>query len=91
MGCAAWRREGSKELIIVAFQYIKGLVRKTERLFTKGCSNRTKDNGFKLRDGTFRLGIKKKYFYKDGETGWWKGGPQVLNAMSLKIEGIEWK
>lgn len=39
-----------------------------ERLSTKAYRNRTKDSGFKLKDGTFRLGIKKKYFYEDGET-----------------------
>ena len=37
--------------LIAAFQYIKGAYKKDEeRLFTKACSDRTRGNGFKLKE-----------------------------------------
>ena len=49
--------------LIAAFQYLKGAYKKDgERLFTKACSDRTRGNGFKLKEGRFRLGIRKNFF-----------------------------
>ena len=31
-------------------------------IFTRACNDRTRDNGFKLREGRFRFDIKKKFF-----------------------------
>ena len=46
-----------------AFQYLKGSYRKEgERLFSGGCSDGTRRNGFKLKEGTFRLDVRKKIF-----------------------------
>ena len=33
-----------------------------EGLFIRACSNRTRENGFKLEEGGFRLDIKTKFF-----------------------------
>ncbi|GAB0208951.1 hypothetical protein GRJ2_003360800 [Grus japonensis] len=41
--------------LIVAFQYLKGAYRKDgEGLFIRECSDRTRGNGFKLKEGRFR-------------------------------------
>ncbi|KAK4806963.1 LOW QUALITY PROTEIN: hypothetical protein QYF61_027330 [Mycteria americana] len=55
---------------IAAFQYIKEAYRKDgETLFTRACSDRTRDNGFKLKEGRFRLDIRKKFFTRGDECG----------------------
>jgi len=49
--------------LIVAFQYLKRVYKQEgERLFTRVESDRTRGNGFKLRQGRFRLHIKRKFF-----------------------------
>jgi len=49
--------------LIAAFQYLKGAYKKDgEGFFTRACSDRTRGNGFKLREGRFRLDIRKKFF-----------------------------
>jgi len=51
---------------IAAFQYLKGACKKDKnRLFSRACSDRTKGYGFELKEGKYRLGIRKKIF---GET-----------------------
>ena len=49
------------------FQYLKGAFKKNgERLFNKACSDRTRDNWFKLKKTRFKLNIRKKFFYNEG-------------------------
>ena len=46
--------------LIAAFQYLKGACRKDgENIFIRACYNKTRTNGFKLREGRFRLDIRK--------------------------------
>ena len=53
---------------IVAFQYLKAAYKQEgEWLFTRVESDRTRENGFKLRQGRFRLDIRKKVFTQGGE------------------------
>lgn len=46
-----------------SFQYIKGPKRKAgEGLFAREYTNRTKGNGLKVKEGTIRLDVIKKFF-----------------------------
>ncbi|KAJ7420071.1 hypothetical protein WISP_50149 [Willisornis vidua] len=48
---------------IAPFQYLKGGYKRAgEGLFTRTWSDRTRDNSFKLRESSFRLDIRKKFF-----------------------------
>jgi len=47
----------------VVFQYLKGAYKKDgDKYFSRACSNRTKGNGFQLKEGRFRLDIRKESF-----------------------------
>jgi len=49
--------------LIAAFQYPKGACRKDgENLFSEASCDRTRSNGFKLREGRFRLDTRMKLF-----------------------------
>ena len=46
-----------------ACHYLKGAYRKDgEGIFTRVCSDRTRGDGSKLKEGRFRLDIRKKFF-----------------------------
>ena len=54
--------------LIVALQYLKGEYKQEgERLFTRVDSDRTRENGFKLRQGRFRLDMRRKFFHREGD------------------------
>ena len=49
--------------LIAAFQYLKGAYRKDDdNLFSRDSSDRTRGNGFKVKQGRFGLDIRKKFF-----------------------------
>ena len=49
--------------LIVAFQYLNGAYKQeVEQLFRKVDNDRTRGSGLKLRQGKFRLDIRKKFF-----------------------------
>ena len=46
-----------------AFQYLKGAYKQAgDRLFARVCSDRTRGNGFKVKDVRFRLDVRKILF-----------------------------
>ncbi|KFV06249.1 hypothetical protein N340_08605, partial [Tauraco erythrolophus] len=72
--------------LIAAFQYLKGAYRKAgEGLFTRACSDRTRGNGFKLKEGRFRLDIRKKFFTLRVVRYWNRLPREVVDAPSLEV------
>jgi len=72
--------------IIVAFQYIKGAYKKhREKLSTRYCSYRTTGNGFKLKEGRFRVGIRKTFFMMKVVRDWNRLLRDVVDASSLEL------
>ncbi|GAB0184130.1 mitochondrial enolase superfamily member 1 [Grus japonensis] len=73
--------------LIVAFQYLKGAYRKGgEGLFIRECSDRTRGNGFKLKEGRFRLDVRKKFFTVRVVRHWNRlFTREVVDAPSLEV------
>ncbi|KFP65471.1 hypothetical protein N322_11631, partial [Cariama cristata] len=72
--------------LIAAFQYLKGAyMRDGDRLFSRVCCDRTRGNGFKLKEGRFRLDIKKKLFTMRVVKHWNRLPREVVEAPSLEV------
>ena len=72
--------------LIAAFQYLKGAYRKDgEGLFIRECSDRTRGNGFKLKESRFRLDIRKKFFTVRVVRHWNRLLREVVDAPSLEV------
>ena len=71
--------------LIAAFQYLKGAYREDgENVFSRVCCDRTRTNGFTLKESRFRLDIRKKLF-TTRVVKHWNGLPRaVVEAPSLE-------
>ena len=61
-----------------------------EGLFIRHCKDRTRDNGFKLKQGKFRLDIRKKLFTVRVVRHWNRLPKDVVNAPSLAVSRPGW-
>ena len=80
--------------LIVAFEgkrtgnipYLKGTYKQEGKwLFTRVGSDRTRGNGFKLRQWRFRLGIRRKFFTQRMVKLWNRLSKEVVDAPSLVV------
>ncbi|GAB0177073.1 hypothetical protein GRJ2_000172500 [Grus japonensis] len=72
--------------LIAAFQYLKGAYKKAgEGLFTRAYSDRTRANSFKLKEGRFRLDIRKEFFTVRVVRHWNRLPREVVDAPSLEV------
>ena len=70
-----------------AFQYLSGMggyKKEGDRFFCRVCGNRTRGNGFKWKEGRFRLGITKKFFKIKVVRHWHRLPREVIDALSLQ-------
>ena len=85
MGLFSLEKRRLQGHLIAAFQYLKGAHRKDgENIYSRACCNRTRTNGFKLKEGRFRLDISKKYFTMRVVKQWNRLSREVVGAPSLE-------
>ncbi|KFW68848.1 hypothetical protein AS28_04325, partial [Pygoscelis adeliae] len=71
--------------LIAAYQYLKGAYKKdVDKLFSRACCDRTGGNGFKLKEGRFRLDIRKNFFTMRVVKDWNRLPREVVDAPSLE-------
>jgi len=69
----------------VTFQYLKGACKKDgDKLFSRACCNRTRGKGSKLKEGRFRLDIRKKFIMIRVVKHWNRLRRKVVDAPSLE-------
>ena len=72
--------------LTAAFQFLKGAYKKAgEGIFTRACSDRTRGNGFKLKEGRPRLDVRKKFFTVRVVRHWNRLPREVADAPTLEV------
>jgi len=77
--------------LIVAFQYLQGAYKKDgDKLFSRVCCNRTRDDDFQLKEGRFRLDISKKFITMMVVRHWNRIPREVVTTPSLEVFRLGW-
>jgi len=72
--------------VFTGTSHMKGAYKKTgEGLFTRACSDGTRSNSFKLKEGRFRLDIRKKFFTLRMVRPWHRLPREAVAAPSLAV------
>jgi len=71
-----------QEDLVAAFQYLNG-AKDRDRLFSRACCSRKRRNGFKLKEGRFRLDIMK-FFTMTVVKHWNRLPREVVDVPSLE-------
>ena len=77
--------------LVVAFQYLRGVYKQEGKwLFTRVDGDRTRGNGLKLRQGRFRLDIRRKFLTQRVVTHWNRLPKEVVDAPSWRHSRPGW-
>ena len=72
--------------LIATFQYLKRTYKRDgEQLFAQSDNDRTRGNGFKLKDGRFTLEVRRKFFTQRVVRHWNRLPREVVVAPSLEV------
>ena len=72
--------------LIAAFQYLKGAYKQDgSQLFERVDNSRTRGNGFKLKEGRFKLDVRGKFFTRRVVRCWNGLSREVVDAPSLEV------
>ena len=71
---------------MAALQYLRGAYKQEgSQLFTRVDNGRTRRNGFKFREGRFRLDVRGKFFTKRVVRYWNSLSREVVGAAFLEV------
>ncbi|KAK4830128.1 LOW QUALITY PROTEIN: hypothetical protein QYF61_008555 [Mycteria americana] len=89
LGLSSLGKRRLPDYLIGVFQYIKGAYKKDrECLFTRACSDRTRVSCFKLKEGRFRLDVRKKFFTVRVVRNRNRLPREVMDAPSLEVSKV---